>query len=155
MTAMPPRPVGRLLEALLKTLWAMKLERAEFRDIEDSAAERRVGRDGRVFSGISPEEFAPDSEQRREFYRYIEQGRWNIKNPKDRRIANALAEGESYRAIMRRERVGQFRIERVLFTLVNGRKEPWHWRKGKPREKGGKRLRQLLERRRRRASTRP
>ena len=152
MSAQPAKRIGPVLELLLTRLWQKKLARDGLGEVPvvDDLIHRATSRVRRQAGGWSmrPARSVVPRDERAEYYRLLDLGKWEIEDPTDRQIAFLLADGASFRGVMREVKVGQFRVERVLCELVKGRQEPWHWRQGKPRAGSRSPLRRRLQARR-------
>lgn len=133
-----PRRTGRLAAYILKRLWTLKLEREDLADIDDdngsgfvrvrpdrahikSSAGVYLGGDS---DGSSPTFSAVELEARGEFFRRMAAGSWKMHGT-DRKIAQAVAEGWSYRKIKAEFSTGQRRIDRIVYAIVKERNPPW------------------------------
>lgn len=148
------RPVGRLTERILRKVWALRLARSGFRDLENpenpdgllSAAggpsnvchlrgwsAPRLRREQRTEASYAIvwrgdvtrlTSLRADMEETAEFYRRMEHLAARFENETDRAIAGALADGHVQQRIKADLHVGQGRIERVERQLRIWMAEP-------------------------------
>jgi hypothetical protein len=126
VAAIPPvkRRVGPVVGLILRDLWELKLGR-EGLGTSDDDPNHKFGLDGRHPLRFRSLLIA----ERAEYFRTLEREKRKFRDPKDRKIAFALANGIGILRISREQHVGQYRIGMVLSEMVKGRKTPWHWRK--------------------------